>query len=327
MNQLWSDRVFPKSEFGGFGRAGCSIPGVIPPLATHSDSARRRVECLRPPIDRHVLAGVAGTTCRLRRRRVADPANPQRLPAWAGHRATPRRADERCLRPPPPLDARRRAVRSRVAPVRGCAYDPGPDRVSVHPGVRRSRRHRDRPFGRARSLQRGCRGPVLLSATARQWPRPDSRPASWWPASPGRLLARSLHHARVDRMRDLSLSRRRRCGDPPARASSVGGCPFDPTHLSATGDRQELFVGYALSGGLASAALFSYISGSPFVLQEIYDVSPQTYQLHLRRRSRPATSLAARSTGAWSAGSPRRRCSGSVSSAWRPAGSPSCSWS
>jgi DHA1 family bicyclomycin/chloramphenicol resistance-like MFS transporter len=37
------------------------------------------------------------------------------------------------------------------------------------------------------------------------------------------------------------------------------------------------FVGYALSGGLASAALFSYISGSPFVLQEIYGVSPQTF--------------------------------------------------
>lgn len=37
------------------------------------------------------------------------------------------------------------------------------------------------------------------------------------------------------------------------------------------------FVGYALSAGLASAAMFAYISGSPFVLEEIYHVSPQTF--------------------------------------------------
>ncbi len=37
------------------------------------------------------------------------------------------------------------------------------------------------------------------------------------------------------------------------------------------------FLGCALSSGLAFAAMFAYISGSPFVLQGIYGVSPQAY--------------------------------------------------
>jgi DHA1 family bicyclomycin/chloramphenicol resistance-like MFS transporter len=41
------------------------------------------------------------------------------------------------------------------------------------------------------------------------------------------------------------------------------------------GDRR--FVGYALSSGLVFAAMFSYIAGSPFVLQQIYGLSPQLY--------------------------------------------------
>jgi len=39
------------------------------------------------------------------------------------------------------------------------------------------------------------------------------------------------------------------------------------------------FIGYALAGGLAFGAMFAYISGSPFVLQGIYRVSPQTFSL------------------------------------------------
>ncbi|TLS47409.1 Bcr/CflA family multidrug efflux MFS transporter [Streptomyces montanus] len=37
------------------------------------------------------------------------------------------------------------------------------------------------------------------------------------------------------------------------------------------------FTGYMLTGGFAFAALFAYISASPFVIQEIYGASPQTY--------------------------------------------------
>jgi DHA1 family bicyclomycin/chloramphenicol resistance-like MFS transporter len=43
--------------------------------------------------------------------------------------------------------------------------------------------------------------------------------------------------------------------------------------------RDTRFVGYALSAGLAFGAMFAYISGSPFVLQGIYHVSPQTFSL------------------------------------------------
>ncbi|SIS80686.1 multidrug effflux MFS transporter [Alicyclobacillus vulcanalis] len=41
--------------------------------------------------------------------------------------------------------------------------------------------------------------------------------------------------------------------------------------------RDPVFVTYAFSQGLVSAAMFGYISGSPFVLQDIYGLSPQAY--------------------------------------------------
>ena len=37
------------------------------------------------------------------------------------------------------------------------------------------------------------------------------------------------------------------------------------------------FLGYALSSGMAFAAMFTYISGSPFVLQDLYGLSPQAF--------------------------------------------------
>jgi DHA1 family bicyclomycin/chloramphenicol resistance-like MFS transporter len=39
------------------------------------------------------------------------------------------------------------------------------------------------------------------------------------------------------------------------------------------------FTGYMLTGGFTFAALFAYISASPFVVQEIYGASPQTFSL------------------------------------------------
>jgi MFS transporter, DHA1 family, multidrug resistance protein len=41
----------------------------------------------------------------------------------------------------------------------------------------------------------------------------------------------------------------------------------------------RMYAGYALAGGLAFAAMFAYISGSPFVLQDIYGLSPQAFSL------------------------------------------------
>ncbi|WP_132745234.1 multidrug effflux MFS transporter [Scopulibacillus darangshiensis] len=41
----------------------------------------------------------------------------------------------------------------------------------------------------------------------------------------------------------------------------------------------RVFMGYALSQGLVMAAMFGYISGSPFVLQNIYNVSPLMFSV------------------------------------------------
>lgn len=39
------------------------------------------------------------------------------------------------------------------------------------------------------------------------------------------------------------------------------------------------FTGYTLAGGFAFASLFAYVAASPFVMQEIYGASPQTFSL------------------------------------------------
>lgn len=43
--------------------------------------------------------------------------------------------------------------------------------------------------------------------------------------------------------------------------------------------RDRRFMGYALTQGFAAAGMFAYISGSPFVLQKIYGVSPQMFSV------------------------------------------------
>ena len=43
--------------------------------------------------------------------------------------------------------------------------------------------------------------------------------------------------------------------------------------------RDRPFMGYTLSAGLTFAAMATYISGSPFVLQDIYGVSPQVFSV------------------------------------------------
>ncbi|MHB9862295.1 multidrug effflux MFS transporter [Streptomyces sp. YIM S03343] len=64
---------------------------------------------------------------------------------------------------------------------------------------------------------------------------------------------------------------------PPDRRHS-GGMPH--ALRSMRGLLADLpFTGYMLTGGFAFAALFAYISASPFVVQEIYGASPQTFSL------------------------------------------------
>jgi DHA1 family bicyclomycin/chloramphenicol resistance-like MFS transporter len=64
---------------------------------------------------------------------------------------------------------------------------------------------------------------------------------------------------------------------PRERRRSGGLAPTLATYRRLLGDRQ--FVGYALCCGLAIGALFTYIAGSPFVLEGIYGLSPQGFSL------------------------------------------------
>ncbi|MET9466334.1 multidrug effflux MFS transporter [Streptomyces sp. NPDC006544] len=64
---------------------------------------------------------------------------------------------------------------------------------------------------------------------------------------------------------------------PPERRQTGGVGAALLTMRGLFADR--VFTGYALAGGFAFAVLFSYISASPFVVQEIYGASPQTFSL------------------------------------------------
>src|SRR5437763_10722880 len=64
---------------------------------------------------------------------------------------------------------------------------------------------------------------------------------------------------------------------PPERRQSGGVLATITTFRQLLANRS--FMGYALSCGLAFAAMFAYIAGSPFVLQEIYGLSPQLFSV------------------------------------------------
>ncbi|SDN34331.1 multidrug effflux MFS transporter [Streptomyces wuyuanensis] len=64
---------------------------------------------------------------------------------------------------------------------------------------------------------------------------------------------------------------------PPERRHSGGVGHALRTMRALAADR--VFTGYTLAGGLAFAALFAYISASPFVVQSLYGASPQTFGL------------------------------------------------
>jgi DHA1 family bicyclomycin/chloramphenicol resistance-like MFS transporter len=62
---------------------------------------------------------------------------------------------------------------------------------------------------------------------------------------------------------------------PAERRNRAGVGRALNVYLQLLADRR--FVGYALAGGFLSAGMFAYISGSPFVVIELYGVSPQQY--------------------------------------------------
>ncbi|MER5632113.1 Bcr/CflA family multidrug efflux MFS transporter [Streptomyces nitrosporeus] len=64
---------------------------------------------------------------------------------------------------------------------------------------------------------------------------------------------------------------------PPSERHTGGVGDALRTMRGLLADR--VFTGYMVAGSLAFAALFAYVSASPFVIQEIYGASPQTFSL------------------------------------------------
>ena len=64
---------------------------------------------------------------------------------------------------------------------------------------------------------------------------------------------------------------------PPQRRSPAGLKNTLATFRVLVSDR--VFMGYALPQGLVMAAMFAYISGSPFVIQNIFGATPQMFSL------------------------------------------------
>ncbi|WNV88041.1 multidrug effflux MFS transporter [Umezawaea sp. Da 62-37] len=64
---------------------------------------------------------------------------------------------------------------------------------------------------------------------------------------------------------------------PPQRRSSGGLRATGAVYGRLLGDRR--LVGYALANAFVFAAMFAYIAGSPFVLQDVHGLSPQQYSL------------------------------------------------
>lgn len=62
---------------------------------------------------------------------------------------------------------------------------------------------------------------------------------------------------------------------PSERRHRGGLRAMGPVFARLLADR--VFTGYVLANGFAFAAMFAYISGSPYVLQEIHGLSPQAY--------------------------------------------------
>ncbi|MEV6169634.1 multidrug effflux MFS transporter [Streptomyces sp. NPDC051954] len=64
---------------------------------------------------------------------------------------------------------------------------------------------------------------------------------------------------------------------PPAERHSGG--TGEALHAMRRLLADRAFSGYMIAGGFAFASLFAYVSASPFVIQEIYGASPQTFSL------------------------------------------------
>jgi DHA1 family bicyclomycin/chloramphenicol resistance-like MFS transporter len=64
---------------------------------------------------------------------------------------------------------------------------------------------------------------------------------------------------------------------PPERRQTGGVATVGRAYLGLLGDRA--FMGYVIAAALAFGAMFAYIGSSPFIVQELYGQSPETFAL------------------------------------------------
>ena len=117
---------------------------------------------------------------------------------------------------------------------------------------------------------------VFLYAYACKWLSSYFSSGCWWTAADDYVVARSIWCATVigalmffavlfGLKETLPLERRKEGG--LTEVLSTFGVLL----------KDGVFVGYALAQGFIMSAMFAYISGSTFVLQDIYGLSPQMF--------------------------------------------------
>ncbi len=240
------------------------------PGRPHRDPAPRHGHVPPVPAGGHPLAA------RLSRRR---PAHPHRVPAGHGARTAGGRPDERPLGTPPAAAHRPRRLPRRHRPVRGGAERRDPGRLPARARTRGRGGDRHRTGRRTRPLRRRGHGPLLLHPDAdlrgspRSWPRSSAGRSCGSRTGGGVFVVLTVVGAALAVLVWLRLPETL----PPAGRHGGG---VGQALRAMRGLLADLpFTGYMLAGGFAFAALFAYISASPFVIQEIYGASPQTFSL------------------------------------------------
>ena len=117
---------------------------------------------------------------------------------------------------------------------------------------------------------------VFLHAYARKWFSSYFGSGCRWSAADGHVVARSIWRVSCNWCTNVFAVLFGLKETLPAERRKEGGL----TEVLRTFSvllKDGVFVGYALAQGFIMSAMFAYISGSTFVLQDIYGLSPQMF--------------------------------------------------
>ena len=188
------------------------------------------------------------------------------------------------------------------AAVRGESYRRILDRCPAGARPGRWCRHRHRPGRRPRHLYRWRTDSVLWAPHRHRRLRCHRGPATGRGAQHSHRLARPIPVPRGDWCRDRCCHLADVPRDPSRQPPHCGGfCRRRAGFRTLLADRT--FVGAVLNQGFLYAALFAYLAGATFVLQDIYGLSPQGYALAFGLNSAgswPLGYLAGRFSERWS---------------------------